>query len=238
MAKLILILAAVMLISLACSTVSCASPTITVTPTPTPESTPRPTAIPTPTPLSEVQEDAVREIYDSSGRAKNPDRGIQSISKANAGGFGGFYFDDNDPTIAYVYMLDITETTAAETAFRAAYSKDSESTRIVPVQADHSLDELVNWLYDGVEALHAAGIETSSAGMRILENRFDLAVTNESQLGDAYAVLDGMGVPRGAYNLGSGKWRALGDRDNVQSKWRPVVGGVRVYTPFGNCCPS
>ena len=145
--------------------------------------------------LSEVKEDAVREIYDSSGRAKNPDRGIQSISKANAGGFGGFYFDPNNPSTVYVYMKDITETTAAETAFRAAYSKDSEITRIVPVQADHSLDELVNWLYDGVEALHAAGIETSSAGMRILENRFDLAVTNESQLGDAYAVLDGMGVP-------------------------------------------
>ena len=113
-------------------------------------------------------------------------------------------------------MKDTTETAAAEIAFRAAYPKDDEITRIVPVQTDHSLDQLVDWLYDGVNALEAAGIETSSAGMRIMENRFNLAVTNASQLADAYTVLDGMGVPRGAYELGSGKWRALADRDNVQ----------------------
>ena len=185
-------------------TVACATPTPTSTPTPAPAPG---------IDLSRVKEDAVKALYDASGRMRNPDREVQSISRENAGGFGGFYFDEDDPTVAYVYMKDITETAAAETAFRAAYAKDSEITRIVPVQTDHSLDELVDWLYDGVNALERAGIETASAGMRILDNRFAVNVTNENQMNKASVVLDAMGVPRSAYELGAGKWEALPDRD-------------------------
>ena len=49
--------------------------------------------------LSKVKEDAVKELYDSSGKPKNDDRDVQAISKANAGGFGGFYFERTTPPL-------------------------------------------------------------------------------------------------------------------------------------------
>ena len=70
--------------------------------------------------LEEVREDVVRELYDSSDRMVNPDRKMQSIAKANDGGFGGYYFDENNPSTVYVYMLDVTKAAEAEAAFRAA----------------------------------------------------------------------------------------------------------------------
>ena len=70
--------------------------------------------------LSDIQEDVVRELYDSSGKMINPDRQMQDIAKAGDGGFGGYYFDPNDPSTVYIYMTDMTKAAAAEVAFRAA----------------------------------------------------------------------------------------------------------------------
>ena len=200
MAKLILILVAVILISLACSTVNCVSPTITVTPTPTPESTPRPSQVE----LGEIREDVVRELYDSSGRMANPDRKMQSIAKANDGGFGGYYFDENNPSTVYVYMLDVTKAAEAEEAFRASQNKDAQYTRVVPVQGNHSMDDLVDWFYQTLKAFDDGGIQVNGAGLRLRDNGFSFML--EGDLDGAWAIIDELGIPRDAASLTIAEW--------------------------------
>ena len=203
MAKLILILAAVVLISLACSTLYCASPTITVTPTPTPadagEATPTDSAID----LSEVKEDAVRRLYDSSGNLINSDRKSQAISRKYEGGFGGFYFDDDDPSVVYVYMLDPTKASEAEMAFRAVHTKDRKYTKVVPVQGLYSLDELTDWFYLALEAFNDSdAVVLTIWGLSELNNALEFSVHQD--LDAAWAVIDSLGIPRGAVILDVG----------------------------------
>ena len=97
--------------------------------------------------LNQIRERVVRDLYDSSCKVIDPYRQMQAISKENDGGFGGFYFDDDDPSIVYVYMKDLTKTAEAETAFRAAHARDSRYTQVIPVQDRYSMDELTDWFY-------------------------------------------------------------------------------------------
>ena len=97
--------------------------------------------------LNDIREDVVKDMYDASGKMINLDRQLQLISKDNAGGFGGYYFSDDDSHTVYVYMQDVTKAAEAETAFRAAQGKDAQYTRIVPVQGRYSMDDLVDWFY-------------------------------------------------------------------------------------------
>lgn len=176
--------------------------------------------------LAEVREDVVRELYDSSGRMVNPDRKMQSIAKANDGGFGGYYFDENNPSTVYVYMLDVTKAAEAEAAFRAAQNKDAQYTRVVPVQGNHSMDDLVDWFYQTLKAFDDGGIQVNGAGLRVRDNGFAFMLGGD--LDGAWAIIDELGIPRDAASLTIGEWELLADKDNVQARWRPVVGGIEI----------
>ena len=176
--------------------------------------------------LGEVSEDAVKELYDSSGRMVNPDRKLQSVAKANAGGFGGYYFDENNPSTVYVYMVDVTKDAEAEAAFRAIQNKDAQYTRIVPVQGNHSMDDLVDWFYQALKAFDDGGIQVNGAGLRLRDNGFSFMLGGN--LDGAWAIIDELGIPRDAASLTMGEWELLADKDNVQARWRPVVGGIQI----------
>ncbi|MCE2458802.1 MAG: hypothetical protein J4G14_13485 [Dehalococcoidia bacterium] len=87
-----------------------------------------------PVDLDTIREDAVRNLFDSDGRMVNPEHQLAVIAKEHEGGFGGYYFDKTDKSTVYVYMKDVTKTTAAEAAFRAAYSSDRQVSRVIAVQ--------------------------------------------------------------------------------------------------------
>ena len=55
---------------------------------------------------------------------------------------------------------------SAEAAFRAVYDGDRQITRIIPVQGDYSLDELVEWFCRLDVTLIEAGIHPSSEAVR------------------------------------------------------------------------
>ena len=160
--------------------------------------------------LDRVQEDAVRELHDSSGRMVNPDRKMQFIARTNSGGFGGFYFDDSDPSTVYVYMLDVTKTAEAERAFRVAMGESSEYTRIVPVRGRYSMDDLVDWFYQTLKALDSGGIKVNGAGLRPRDNGFSFMIG--SNLDGAWDIIDGLDVRRDAVSLVIGEWKMLSDK--------------------------
>ena len=186
--------------------------------------------------LSDVQEDAVKELYDSSGAMINPDRQMQSIAKDNAGGYGGHYFDDDDPSTVYVYMTDVTETAAAEAAFRAAQREDEEYTNVVVLQGQYSMADLVDWFYQTLQAFNRGGVDVNGAGLHPADNGFTFKVGAND--GDrAWAIIDELGVPRGAVTLQiGGGWTALSnERDSVRAEWRPIVGGIQIQRSSELC---
>ena len=148
--------------------------------------------------LSDVQEQVATDLYDSSGKIINPDRELQSVSRSNGGGYGGFYLDGNT---AYVYMTDVTNIEAAEAAFRASYNGDRTVSQIVPVQGSYTLDQLVDWFYSVDRGLGDVGIVSSMGGMRPAKNAFMIAVREQSLVDDAWGVIDHLNVPRGAVIL-------------------------------------
>ena len=49
--------------------------------------------------LSQIKEEAVRNLFDSTGKRINPNRQVAKIARDHEGGFGGFYFHETDKSI-------------------------------------------------------------------------------------------------------------------------------------------
>ena len=167
-------------------------------------------------------------VFLGSGSAPTDDRKMQSISRDNDGGFGGYYFDSSDPTTVYVYMLDVTKSTEAEAAFRAVQPKSHQYTTVVLVQGRYSMDDLVDWFYATLRAFDQNGIAVNGAGLRPRDNGFSFTIGGD--LDKAWTLVDGLEIPRDGVTLRvAGEWILLSnERDNVQAEWRPIVGRSRV----------
>ena len=148
--------------------------------------------------LSQIKEEAVRNLFDSTGKRINPNRQVSKIARDHEGGFGGYYFHETDKSIVYVYMQDVTKTAAAEVAFRAAYSGDRKITQIIPVQGDYSLDQLVEWFYILDGALIESGIPPARASVREIENRIRIGLFDADQIDDVLHIMERLGIPEGA----------------------------------------
>ena len=148
--------------------------------------------------LSQIKEEAVRNLFDSTGKRINPNRQVAKIARDHEGGFGGYYFHETDKSIVYVYMQDVTKTAAAEVAFRAAYSGDRKITQIIPVQGDYSLDQLVEWFYILDGALIESGIPPARASVREIENRIRIGLFDADQIDDVLHIMERLGIPEGA----------------------------------------
>ena len=148
--------------------------------------------------LSQIKEEAVRNLFDSTDKRINPNRQVAKIARDHEGGFGGYYFHETDKSIVYVYMQDVTKTAAAEVAFRAAYSGDLTITQIIPVQGDYSLDQLVEWFYILDGALIESGIPPARASVREIENRIRIGLFDADQIDDVLHIMERLGIPEGA----------------------------------------
>ena len=166
---------------------------------PSPE---REAATPSPIPevvdLSQIKEEAIRALFDNTGRMINPDRQLAQVAKDHEGGFGGYYFNKTDKSIVYVYMLDVTKTDAAEAAFRAAYHGDREIAQIIPVQGDYSFDQLFEWFRILDRALFESGIPPAETSVREIENRIRIGMFDEDQIDDVRGIIERLGIPQGA----------------------------------------
>ena len=148
--------------------------------------------------LSQIKEEAVRNLFDSTGKRINPDEQLADVARNHEGGFGGYYFHETDKSIVYVYMQDVTKAPAAEAAFRAAYHGDREVTQIIPVQGNYSLDQLFEWFRILDRALIESGIPPARASVREIENRIRIGLFDADQIDDVLHIMERLGIPEGA----------------------------------------
>ena len=151
--------------------------------------------------LSQIKEEAVRNLFDSDGKMIDPNKQVAKIARDHEGGFGGFYFHETDKSVVYVYMQDVTKTDSAEATFRAAYQGRREVTQIIPVQGDYSLDQLVEWYYTLTRAFSASDIDWRIGAVQERDNRIYLGLRHEDQISDARRVMERLGIPEGAVIL-------------------------------------
>ena len=133
------------------------------------------------------------------------------MARDHEGGFGGYYFHETDKSTVFVYMLDVTNTAAAEAAFRAAYHGSREITQIIPVQGDYSFDQLVEWFHILDRALIESGIPPARASVREIENRIRMGLFDADQIDDALQIMEKLGIPEGAVILSEERIKLLDD---------------------------
>lgn len=172
------------------------------------------------------REDTVRDILDDDGNPVNPDARLAAIAEEQAGGFGGFYFDDSDEFVAYVYMKDITQTDAAATAFNAAYGGSRAITQIIPVLGQYAFNDLFRWFEVLDHALVEGGVYPTSGAVMELENRIVFGIRNSADLASAQELLQESGVPEGAVVFNVETNEPL-DKGALDEEWRPLVGGIQ-----------
>ena len=178
--------------------------------------------------VDKVQEDVVRSLLEENGKVVNPDRQLARVAMEQEGGFGGFYFDETDESIAYVYMKDPSKVEAAKAAFRIAYAGGQRQiTQIVPVQGDYSFDDLVRWYYALDKALVEGDIHTTSGAVQEIDNRIAFGVQDVSQIEEARRIMGELGIPEGSVVFRLEKIELLANGDSTTAKWRPVVGGIQ-----------
>ena len=161
--------------------------------------------------LSQIEEEAVRQLFDSTGKMINPDRQLADVARDHEGGFGGYYFHETDKSIVFVYMLDVTKTAAAEAAFRSAYHGSHDVAQIIAVQGDYSFDQLVEWFYILDRALIESGIPPARASVREIENRIRIGLFDADQIDDALQIMEKLGIPEGAVILSEERIKLLDD---------------------------
>ena len=158
---------------------------------------PDPTA--TPVNVADIKEDAVLAFFDEKGHFITPNERLARIAEQHEGGFGGFYFDEDDRSHAYVYMLDPSNVEAAKAAFNQAYGEDSRSvTKITPVQGEYSFNDLVRWSYVLDRVLISAGIPPSTGSVSESKNRIRFGMRTEASINLAREITREIDIPEGA----------------------------------------
>ena len=159
--------------------------------------------------LDEIKEPAIRALFDDQGRMVTPDQRLAALAAEHQGGFGGYYFDETDRSIAYVYMQDPSQTETAEAAFRAAYRGDRQIDRIIPVQGDYAFNDLLEWFRVLDAAMVKNGIHPSTGGVYEIYNRIQFGLKEIEQETDARRIMSDLDIPQGAVVFEKSKTRLL-----------------------------
>ena len=175
---------------------------------------------------TKVKEDTVRAILDSDGKVIDPNKTMAKAARTNEGGFGGWYFSDDKNTV-YVYMTDTTKTEAAETAFNTAYTGQHSPANIVTVPGNHSLDDLSTWLNQMIKALLDAEILLRSTQVDQGQNLIKIGLDESASLEDAQSIRNKLNIPPTAVQFALTSNGDLLAGDDLQDKWRPLVGGIQ-----------
>ena len=171
-------------------------------------------------------EDVVRDVLDANGNPVNSDERLAKIASNQAGGFGGFYFHETDESIAYVFMKDVTEASAAETAFNAAYNGGRADTQVIPVHGDYAFNDLYKWFGILDTALVEAEIHPTTGAVMELKNRIVFGLQSVDQIAAAQQVVLDNAIPEGAVVFEE-RPIVLLSKDALDEEWRPLVGGIQ-----------
>lgn len=181
----------------------------------------------------EIPEQVVRDLLDEDGRIFTTDDRLARVAREHKGGFGGYYFHETNRSKVYVYMLDPDDIASAEAAFRAAYRGKRQITQVIPVQGDYSFDQLLEWFRVLDSALVQEGIYPATGATLEIANRIMFGLEDMSQVEDAHRIMKDFGIPQGAVLFQEAHPELLDGGDNVDDKWRPLVGGIQHQIKLG-----
>ena len=182
---------------------------------------------PSPSGNGSPTEDSVQRLLDENGNILTDDDRMLQIAQNMTGGFGGFYFDDAKPEIAYVYMKDTTDKTSAKKAFEAAYNGQRNITTVVPVQGSYAFNDLVHWFRALDNAMIEYGIYMVSGSVRELDNQILVGLSDMADKPTVLGIMRRLNIPEGAVCFEEDETSLLADKDSVTAKWRPLVGGIQ-----------
>lgn len=184
-----------------------------------------------------IPEKAVQDLLDDNGRIITPDDRLAKIAEDVEGGFGGYYFDDNDASHVYVYMKDTSKTQAARDAADSVPAGDGSISRVTVVQGQYAFDDLLAWYRSLLNAMATDEIDFSSGAVVEAKNRIVIGLPNMNQLDDIHTLMSDLQIPTGAVVFEEEEISSLAGKDSVTAKWRPVVGGVQhQITTLGQRC--
>ena len=178
-------------------------------------------------------EEAVRDQLDEDGKIVTTDDRLAKVAKDHSGGFGGYYFDKTVEGQVFVFMTDPSQTNAARDAFQAAYKGNRTVTQITPIKGEYAFDDLLTWFRTLDRAMLADGIYPSAGAAREIQNRIWFALEDIGQVDTILELIRSLEIPEGAVIFEEAHSELLSGEDDVQSKWRPLVGGVKFQIKFG-----
>ncbi len=197
------------------------------------------------TPVVKTQDDHLRDIA-----AAVPD-------------FGGLYFDQSNPDVLKVFMLDTDDAAKkgrVRSAIEEAFPDSVPSAGIEVVQGQYGMTQLGGWYDDLRTRLASSALMPDGLAMTDLEedrNRIEVGVTDESLVSKVNEVVSAAGIPSGAVRVtvrprvqhtglrsAAGLDQSLGEASpsvsqttqTVQSRIRPVVGGLQLTTHDNGVC--
>ena len=147
--------------------------------------------------------------------------------------FGGFFIRNGQ---LHVYLTNTSDLPAAMQAIIAAFGRDRlPLDRPVALQGRYNFVQLKGW--HDVHRFRTLAIPgTSSVDVDEVNNRLEIGVLNNSALNDVRQVLEELGIPGQAFNISVvppalltiGRPGVVQDALTLQSKWRPVAGGIQI----------
>ncbi|MEX0762756.1 MAG: hypothetical protein WD208_10905 [Dehalococcoidia bacterium] len=150
---------------------------------------------------SRVKEDIVLQLLDDDGFVIDENQRVGAISADNPGGFGGYYFSEDDQTV-FVYMTDPTQRAAAEAAVRAAHRRPLDGVSIETVQGRYTLRQLADWYKPLKAELNKHDVFPMMSSVRERDNRINFGYKDlESKRELIESVIVEFGVPLDAVHL-------------------------------------
>ena len=164
---------------------------------------------------NDYQEEAVRRDFDEDGKRVTPDDRVAKIAQEEEGGFGGYYFAENDPGHVYVFMKDTSKTAAARSAIESAYNGDVSITQISVVQGQYSFNDLLNWYRSLIHAMANDRIPMASGAVMEAKNRILIGLPDMSRRSDIRDLMRELDIPSAAVIFEEEQVNLLTGKDSV-----------------------
>ena len=172
--------------------------------------------------VGDIPEQAVRDLLDEDGNIVDPNQRTAKIAEEHRGGYGGYYFDETDRAVAYVYMLDPSDAGAAEEVFRDVYRGNRQITRILPVPGNYAYSDLLRWFHAPDKAMVGEGIYPEYGGVLQLSNHVGFGLADMRQEQDARGLMRELDIPQGDVVFKEGDNQLLGLGTTLEDALQPI----------------
>ena len=169
---------------------------------------------------------------------KDPNQVLADVGAAFPG-FGGYYRERPDNTIAFVYMLDTSQQQEARQALEMLMGErfDRKIREVRVVQGQYGMTELSQW-YQPVRMLAVDGIRWGDLDEG--KNRIRIGVWDQAASGRVEAELAQLGIPRGAVVIEINDTPLVLQTNELGDQFDTLVGGIRIQSStaaFAHCTP-